>query len=56
MQVGSLLGLDQLADELGRGDDPAQTDTGREDFRERAQVDDVARIAGLVAALLCGKL
>src|SRR5208283_1646409 len=50
VQVGTLLQLRQLGDDLGRSHDPSQTEAGREGLRECAQVNDVADGIAVVAA------
>ncbi len=50
VQVGALLQLRQLADNLRRRDDPSQPQPGSQRLRKRAQVNDVANGIPLVAA------
>ena len=50
VQVGGLLGHDQLADDLRRRDDPGQAQARREQLGEGAQVDDVAAVALAVSS------
>src|SRR5450631_1779770 len=50
VQVGTLLQLRQLADDLRGRDDPSQTKAGSQRLRECAQVNDVANGIAVVAA------
>src|ERR1039458_318636 len=50
VQVGALLELRQLADDLRRSDDPSQPKPGSQRLRERAQVNDVTNGIAAVAA------
>src|ERR1039458_9442057 len=50
VQVGTLLELRQLADDLRRGDDPPQSKSGSQRLRECAQVNDIAYRIAIVAA------
>ena len=45
MQIGSLFGHDQFANHLWRRDDPGQADARCQQFREGAQIDDIASIS-----------
>src|SRR5579884_4079367 len=42
VEIGPLLGLNELADQWGRCDDPAQAQTRCKDFRERTHMNDVS--------------
>src|SRR5208282_3347899 len=50
VQIGTLLQLRQLTDDLGRSDDPSQTQPGSQRLREGAQINDVANGIAVVAA------
>src|SRR5450759_836455 len=50
VQVGALLQLRQLADDLRRSDDPSQSKPGSQRLRECTQVNDVANGIAVVAA------
>src|ERR1019366_7261137 len=50
VQVGALLQLRQLADDIRRSDDPSQAKAGSQRLGERAQVNDIADGIAVVAA------